>query len=435
MVYSKNSFHEYGLDGATGMNLNELLKIKVRNNPDSLLKLLVTAAVISIVVVVVVSGFSFYRIFSGFIIKNAENNSVQLCKVLIEQQKDLMFVSAPGKDMELGLHGTEMFNFDLSLRNYLAPFDIIKVKVYNTGKKIIYCTDPMLVGKVDENNQRLKNALAGKVDAKMVTKDNATDLADEELRDVDVVETYVPITSQDNRVMGSFEVYMNITTYRDQIRLGAVVMTTLLTMVLIVVFGFSYLLVRGGTVQLKEAQSLLETIAITDPLTGIHNRGYLMKRGEVELERVRRSIGEQGLSLGCIMLDLDHFKKVNDTRGHVAGDIVLKAVALRLRNSVRPYDVIGRYGGEEFVVLLPDTSFEQSLVVAERIAENIRSESIKAEGEQLQITASLGVSCYCEADSCLTDVIKRADEGMYKAKTEGRDRVAWVSRFPSSQES
>lgn len=204
-------------------------------------------------------------------------------------------------------------------------------------------------------------------------------------------------------------------------------MTTLLTMVLIVVFGFSYLLVRGGTVQLKEAQSQLEIIAITDPLTGIHNRGYLMKRGGVELERVRRSLDVQKLSLGCIMLDLDHFKRVNDTKGHAAGDNVLKSVALRLRNSVRPYDVIGRYGGEEFVVLLPDTSFEQSLVVAERIAENIRSESIEAEGEQLLITASLGVSCSCEADSCLTDVIKRADEGMYKAKTEGRDRVAWVS--------
>lgn len=420
------------MDGATGMNLNDLLNIKVRNNPDSLLKLLVTAAVISIVVVVVVSGFSFYRIFSGFVIKNAENNSVQLCKVLIEQQKDLMFVSVPGKDMELGLHGTEMFNFDLSLRNYLAPFDIIKVKVYDAGKKIIYSTDPMLVGKVDENNQRLKNALAGRVDAKMVTKDKATDLADEELRDVDVVETYVPITSHDNRVLGSFEVYMNITTYRNQIRLGAAVMTTLLTLVLIVVFGFSYLLVRGGTVQLKEAQSQLEIIAITDPLTGIHNRGYLMKRGEVELERLRRNSGEQKKPLGCIMLDLDHFKKINDTKGHLVGDIVLKSVADRFRSSVRPYDVIGRYGGEEFVALLPETSFEDSLEVAERIREKIRNEPIEAGGEQLLITASLGVAGSDAADKNLPDIIRRADEGMYRAKTEGRDRVSWVHPSRSS---
>lgn len=410
------------------MNLNDLLNIKTRDNPDSLLKLLVSAAVASIIVVIIVSGFSFYRIFSGVVIKNAENNSVQLCKVLIEQQKELMFVSGPGSEMKLGLHGTEMFDFDLSLRYYLEPFNIIKVKVYDTGKKIIYSTDPMLIGKIDEKNQRLKKALAGKIDAKMVTKDKATDLADEELRDVDVVETYVPIMGLNNKVLGSFEVYVNITSYRNQIRHGAILMTSLLTLVLIGVFGFSYLLVRGGAVQLKEAQSKLEVISITDPLTGIHNRGYLMKRGELEMERVRRSIGKQSLSLGCIMLDLDHFKRVNDTRGHVAGDIVLKEVALRLRSCVRQYDVIGRYGGEEFVILLPDTPFEQSLLVAERIGEKVRSELIEIEGEQLLITASLGVSCSCEADNSLTDIIKRADEGMYKAKTEGRDRVAWINQ-------
>lgn len=411
------------------MNLNELLNIKVRNNPDSLLKLLVSAAVISILVVVAVSGFSFFRIFSGFVIKNAEYNSVQLCKVLIEQQKDLMFVTAPGREVELGLHGTEMFNFDLSLRHYLAPFSIIKVKVYNTGKRIVYSTDPMLVGKTDQNNQRLGNSLSGKVDARMVTKELARDLADEELLDVDVVETYVPIMSPDMKVLGSFEVYMNITAYRDQIRRGAIIMTALLALVMTGVFGFSYLLVRGGTRQLKEAQDKLEQMAITDVLTDIANRGNLLMRGEVEFERIKRNLTRslRPPDMGCIMIDIDHFKKVNDTYGHLAGDGVLKEVARRLSTSIRPYDIIGRYGGEEFVVLLPDSTFEQSLVVAERIRGSIRNESIEAEGEQLLITASLGVAVSSEADTELTDIIKRADEGMYKAKTEGRDRVAWLS--------
>lgn len=225
-------------------------------SPDKLLTLLVKAAIISVIAVLAVSCFSFYRIFSGFVIKDAENNSVQLCNVLIDQQKELLFVTPPGKDAELGLHGTEMFDFDLSLRHYLSPFNILKVKIYNLKKQIIYCTDPMLIGKSDIKNLRLSKALAGHVDAKMVTKELAQDLDDENLLDVDVVETYVPIISN-GKVLGCFEVYMNITPYRDQIRKGVFMVTSFLTVALVGAFTFSYMLMRRGTVKLKEAEEKL----------------------------------------------------------------------------------------------------------------------------------------------------------------------------------
>jgi len=411
------------------MNLNELLNIKVRKNPDSLLNLLVKTAIISIVLVIIMSSFGFYRIFSGFVIKSAEDKSVQLCRALIDEQKEFLFDELPGKSIELGLHGPEILSFNSRLRNFLSPFNIIKVKIYNTDKRIVYSTDPQLIGKVDENNRRLINALSGAVDAKMVTKDTASDLADEPLRDVDVVETYVPIMSPDNRILGSFEIYMNMTGYREQIRQGVVLVTSLLTLVLGAVFGFSYLLIHGGTGQLKEVQTQLELVAITDPLTGIYNRGYLMKRGEEEFERaVRRKSRVKNRPLGCIMLDLDHFKRVNDTKGHAAGDSVLKGVTDRLRSSVRPYDVVGRYGGEEFMVFLPDTTFEQSLVIANRICKNVQSDPFEADGEFLPITVSAGVADASKTDHTLNELIKRADEGLYKAKAGGRDRVAWVGQ-------
>ncbi len=411
------------------MNLNELLNIKTRNNPDSLLKLLVSVACISIVVVVIMSSYGFYRVFSSFVIKSAEVDSVQLCRVIIEEQQEQMFVAPPGKPVQLGLHGTEMLLFDSRLRSFLAPFNIIKVKIYNDKKRIVYSSDPMLIGKVDENNQRLKNALSGAVDAKMVTKDKASDMADEPLRDVDVVETYVPILSPDNRILGSFEVYMNMTGYRKQIQQGVTLATSFLALVLVFVFSISYLLIRGGTGQLKEAQSQLEHVAITDSLTGIHNRGYLMKRGDEEFELVRR----KSRPLGCIMVDLDFFKRVNDTWGHAAGDKVLITVAERLKSSVRPYDVVGRYGGEEFMVLLPDTSFEENVVVANRICERIRDLPFELEDMSLPVTVSVGVSCYNKFDSSMNDVIKRADEGLYKAKADGRDRVAWIYQPGASE--
>jgi diguanylate cyclase (GGDEF)-like protein len=411
------------------MNLNELLNIKTRNNPDSLLKLLVSVAFISIIVVVIMSSYGFYRVFSSFVIKSAEVDSVQLCRVIIEEQQEQMFVTPPGKPVELGLHGTEILMFDSRLRSFLAPFNIIKVKIYNNKKMIIYSSDPMLIGKVDENIQRLKNALSGAVDAKMVTKDKASDMADEPLRDVDVVETYVPIMSPDNRILGSFEVYMNMTGYRKQIQQGVTLATSLLTLVLVFVFSISYLLIRGGTGQLKEAQSQLEHVAITDSLTGIHNRGYLMRRGDEEFELVRR----KSRPLGCIMVDLDFFKRVNDTWGHVAGDKVLITVAERLKSSVRPYDIVGRYGGEEFMVLLPDTTFEQNVVVANRICERIRELPFELEDMSLPVTVSVGVSCFNKVDNSMNDVIKRADEGLYKAKADGRDRVAWIYQPGTSE--
>jgi diguanylate cyclase (GGDEF)-like protein len=172
----------------------------------------------------------------------------------------------------------------------------------------------------------------------------------------------------------------------------------------------------------------LETLIKTDALTEIANRSHLMERGQEEFERLRRQrLNNQPLfMLGCIMLDLDHFRRINDSKGHLAGDLVLKGVALRLKESVRPYDVIGRYGGEEFVMLLPDTNLEQSLEAAERIRKSMRQEPFEIKGDQINLTVSLGVSCSNENDQGLNDLLKRADEGLYKAKAAGRDRVSWV---------
>ena len=398
------------------------------NDSSRLLRLLVMTAVVSMVAIVILSGYGFYRIFSGFVISSAENDSVRLCRVMIDQQKPFMFDAASSHSTDLAVHDHDILPLDRNLRHFLRPFGIVKIKIYDKSRRIIYSTDPKLIGKVDETNIRLKNALSGVIDAKLETKDKVLDLAEEQLLDVDVVETYVPITNESGAVLGSFEVYVNVTHYREQVRYGVIVMTTLLILVLIGVFGLSYLLIRRGAGQLREAQEKLETLAKTDALTDIANRGHLMVRGQEEFERLKRyrMKNQPVVTLGCIMLDLDHFKRVNDTKGHLAGDHVLKGVAQRLKESVRPYDVIGRYGGEEFVVLLPDTNLEQSMVVAERIRISMNREPFEIEGDRVPLTVSLGLSCSNENDLGLNDLLKRADEGLYKAKAAGRDRVAWV---------
>ncbi len=164
----------------------------------------------------------------------------------------------------------------------------------------------------------------------------------------------------------------------------------------------------------------------TDVLTGWHNRRYLTVRLTEELARARRD----GTRLVCLMLDVDHFKRVNDNWGHAAGDEVLRELAQRIESQVRASDVAARYGGEEFVVLLPNTDVASSLLLAERIRTAVAATPIELpSGESITITASIGIAEVQpapEADDLKTvgdSLIARADVALYAAKSQGRDRV------------
>lgn len=412
------------------MNPSGPLDTKSRSNPDSLLYLLVWPALVSIMLIILLSGYSFYRIFSGFVISKAKEESVQLCNVMIDQQKHLLFRAQPDQPLQVAVHENDLAPIDRNLRHFLRPFGIIKIKVYDSSRKIVYSTEPGIIGKLDLNNHRLNNALSGTIDAKLETRDKAVDLVEEQLLNVDVVETYVPIKNGAGAVIGSFEVYVNVTPYREQVRHGVIVMVLLLSLVLAAVTGVSCQLIRRGAGQLSQARTKLDLIAVTDVLTGIANRGHVIMRGEEEFGRILRC-RDRNLrppDMGCVMIDIDHFKNVNDTYGHPAGDVVLTELARRLSTTVRPYDVIGRFGGEEFIALLPETSFEQSLIVAERIRATMREMPFEAGDEKIRLTVSLGVSCSSETDVTLNDLLRRADEGLRKAKNSGRDRISWVYR-------
>ena len=165
----------------------------------------------------------------------------------------------------------------------------------------------------------------------------------------------------------------------------------------------------------------------TDVLTGWHNRRYLQVRLQEELARARRD----GSHLACLMLDVDHFKRINDTYGHAAGDAVLQELAHRIDSQVRASDVAARYGGEEFVVLLPDTDNASGVLLAERIRAAIAAEPYELPGGQTEMmTASIGIAGVApqpDIDDLKTlgdALIARADVALYQAKSGGRDRVA-----------
>lgn len=165
----------------------------------------------------------------------------------------------------------------------------------------------------------------------------------------------------------------------------------------------------------------------TDVLTGWNNRRYLQVRLTEELARARRD----GSNLVCLMLDIDHFKAVNDTYGHAAGDTVLRELANRIESQVRASDIAARYGGEEFVVLLPATEIESGKLLAERIRKAIAATAIEiGNGKEITITASIGIASIApgrdveDLKTAGESLLARADVALYSAKSSGRDQVA-----------
>jgi diguanylate cyclase (GGDEF)-like protein len=180
---------------------------------------------------------------------------------------------------------------------------------------------------------------------------------------------------------------------------------------------------------------LLSEASSRDALTGLYNRWYVLDKIEMEINRSLR----HGAPLSLLMLDIDHFKRVNDTFGHQAGDQVLQGVGKLLKESCRVYDVPGRYGGEEFCILLPETHLENTTIVANRIRERLALSDIQLPEASVTVTASIGVAALdTGSDAVLTPaaLIDRADRALYSAKLHGRNRVElWApstSSFPEN---
>lgn len=168
----------------------------------------------------------------------------------------------------------------------------------------------------------------------------------------------------------------------------------------------------------------LRTQALRDPLTGLYNRRYM----EDVLERYAALAERNQSTLAVVMFDLDHFKRLNDEHGHALGDAVLASVAAAVLGTIRPSDIACRYGGEEFVVLLPECTMDEAAVRAEALRARIERVS---ENHGVRVSASFGIAGIPESSAKTADVLGEADEALYRAKAEGRNRVCTAGKRPS----
>jgi diguanylate cyclase (GGDEF)-like protein len=171
-------------------------------------------------------------------------------------------------------------------------------------------------------------------------------------------------------------------------------------------------------------QERLKLDGLTDALTGVANRRYCERRLQGEIERWRR----RGEPLTCMLVDVDHFKSINDRHGHQTGDAVLKEIAGLLAQELRAADVLARYGGEEFILLLPNATLPQALAIAERVRERVARHSFALRAAPLRVTVSIGVAALggapAESDGAVGEqLVQAADAALYRAKEGGRNRV------------
>jgi two-component system, cell cycle response regulator len=182
--------------------------------------------------------------------------------------------------------------------------------------------------------------------------------------------------------------------------------------------------------ELEVANKRLRRLSITDGLTELFNHRHMHELLHEEFERTKRS----SEPLAVLMLDLDRFKSVNDTYGHPTGDVILYETARILRESAREIDMVGRYGGEEFIVILPGTDEEAAAQFAERVRASVAEHLFRDEANEVRMTVSGGVASYPGEGVGHPDMlIKRADQALYNSKTTGRDRITRASEVPSAE--
>lgn len=226
-------------------------------------------------------------------------------------------------------------------------------------------------------------------------------------------------------VRGGISVSFDVSKVEQAMHTNLIAIVLLFVATAALLLGIIYSFIFKLHQRLTAAQKQLALMAITDELSGLHNRRHFFAKLAEECQRGRR----YKKPLSCLLLDIDHFKEVNDSHGHPVGDAVIRAIGLLLRAHSRQTDIAARYGGEEFALLLPETGREEALLVAEKLRRAIAAQEIAATPElHLQVSASFGVSSWSEAELTTrekaADLVKECDDALYRAKKGGRNQVA-----------
>jgi diguanylate cyclase (GGDEF)-like protein len=220
-------------------------------------------------------------------------------------------------------------------------------------------------------------------------------------------------------IVGAISITIPADTILREARTSKILLIVSAVLVLTMLIGISYFLTWRLVEKLDSVQRRYAALISTDELTRLRNRRYVLRRLEEECERADRL----GTQLSLMLIDLDHFKQVNDTFGHPFGDQVLRRVAARLKAGLRRYDVLGRIGGEEFLIISPGASLEEAAALAERLRAQVDTVTVIDGDKECSVTISIGVTSFSTMEGTPDILMRKADAALYRAKEQGRNRV------------
>ena len=359
-----------------------------------------------------------YPAVKKMLIENTRDDAIRVAKHLSS-----LLISETG-----GLK--DAFSADALLDEIKEPteeFELIKIKVFSNSGKVLFSTDPKEIGVVNRNEYFSEAVAKGEVYTKIVLKEQKS--LEGQTMNWDVVETYVPLMT-DGEIRGAFEIYYDITAKKEELdqllsRSSTIIFT--LAFGLISVIIVTLIKENRNIAERERAEEKIHYLAHYDVLTGLPNR-YLYKE---LLSHALSSAERNGEKLAILFVDLDNFKKVNDTLGHDMGDLFLKEVAARFGKTLRKSDVlarqgnkegstsIARFGGDEFIVLLSDIDGESDAARAAHRLFDALSDPFALDGHQISIGASIGISLYPRDGEDFETLTKNADAAMYRAKSQG----------------
>lgn len=319
------------------------------------------------------------------------------------------------------------FQLTANIENYLSTamldFDLWKIKIFNQLGEVIYSSDIEDIGSVNTKpyfqDQLAKGLPYTKTEYKTINQGD-------EFERLYLVETYVPIILSDGKFIGAFELYYDITERKNRlILLAGEIMTIILwlstiSFVLAIIMGKALNILRTSRTNYEEG---LLSQATKDKLTNVFNRHSI----DDYLEHSVVQFYDNKTDHCLVMFDIDHFKQVNDVHGHQAGDDVLKNLAEIVQQRLRETDILGRYGGEEFIIILPNTNESGGNAFAESLRKLIANTPIPTIVGDLNITVSIGVGSFADIEDLTPQsLVKKVDEAMYASKHAGRNRVTYV---------
>ncbi len=389
-------------------------------------------AALAVLTVVVVALFLLYRgLLFDSMVEAGTHANVALTKTFANAiwPAHAAFVARAGSLPRATLAGREeIAALDRDLRRLSSGLNVVKVKIYDLRGLTVYSTDPRQIGEDYSARAGFLRARDGYPDSSVSYRERF-DSWEGAITERHILETYVPVHVYDAApVEAVLEVYTDVTglvqlNQRAQWKILAVVLgaMALVYVVVLLILARYQRLLRSQERERAAQEERIRHQAYHDTLTGLPNRASFSEHLEEAMRRAKRA----GRPLALLFVDLDLFKRVNDSLGHDAGDRLLRVAAERIRRAVREADVLFRMGGDEFTVLLEDVGGpEEAAMVAGRMLEAV-AEPLQLQGREISMSASAGIAFYPRDDTVGERLLKSADTAMYRAKELGRNRYAF----------